>query len=287
MSTAPPGVQRVVAVLNFFAEHPGQAFSFTDILKALDLGRATCHSLLGGLVDAEYLYRNVDKTYVIGPAFAAIGNIAHRQFSAMQVTQPELRALSDDVRAVATAARLDHNDVVIECRAGSGQLHSWSVATGERYPLRAPFAGAFFATAKSYEIERWLDHLSPPASAEEKQAFFASIEFTRAHGFSFGEYNAEVDYDPAAPALPFTGKKTAYPVKVCEQLDSGTSYQIAFVISPVFGAQGRVEFVLVLSGFRQAASGASVAALGEQLRAAAARISGFINGRNQPYPLPE
>ncbi len=277
----------MVAVLNFFAENPGQAFSFTDVLKALGLGRATCHALLGGLVDAEYLYRNIDKTYVIGPAFAAVGNIAHKQFSPMQVAQPELRALSDEVRAVATAARLDHNDAVIESRAGSGQLHSWSVTTGERYPLRAPFAGAYFATAKPYEIDRWLDHLSPSPSDAEKQAFFASIEFTRKHGFTFGEYNSEVDYDPASPALPFTGKKTAYPVKVSEHLEAGLNYQLAFIISPVFGAQGGVEFVLVLSGFRKPASGETVAVLGEQLRAAAARISAFINGRNETYPLPE
>lgn len=286
MSKSPPGVKRVVSVLNFFAEHPGQPFTFTDILKALDLGRATCHALLAGLVEAQYLYRNIDKTYVVGPALAAVGRISSEQFSPKLATQPELRALSDECRAVATAARLEGTDAVIEFRAGSGRLHGWSAAPGQRYPQRAPFAGSFFATAKSYEIEKWLDCLTPGPPDAEKQDFYAGMEFVQHHGYMFGEYNAGVEYDPSDPVLPFTGKKDAYPVKVSRQLELRSQYQLAFIVSPVFGVSGDVEFVIILSGFRATRSGKAVKEMGEQLRAAAERITGFINGHSEAYPLP-
>jgi DNA-binding IclR family transcriptional regulator len=55
MSRSSPGVMRVAAILNFIADHPGQAFAMTDLVRALKLSRATCHALLTGLVEVGYL----------------------------------------------------------------------------------------------------------------------------------------------------------------------------------------------------------------------------------------
>ncbi len=286
MSKSPPGVQRVVAVLNFFAEHPGQAFTFTDIVKALDLGRATCHALLGGLVDAQYLYRNRDKTYVIGPALAAIGKIAHEQFSPLQATQPELRALSDQFRTVCSAVYREGIDVIIRLRAGSGQQAAWSVPQGLRLLLRAPFAGAFFAVSKPYEIEKWLDQLSPAATDKEKEDLLAGIAFTKQHGFCFGERNDNVEHNVDSPEQTFSSNKLEFPVVASSSLAPNTEYSLAFITSPVFNASGQVEFVLNLSGFRGTAKGSTIEEMGNALRAAAERLTYFMNGRSEPYPFP-
>src|SRR5579862_1386791 len=103
MSRSSPAVQRIVAILNFFAEHPGQAFTLTDVIKALKLSRATCHALLTGLVEAGYLYRSSDKSYVLGPALAAIGRNANMHYSPLQVAQPEMRALADEYDVICLA----------------------------------------------------------------------------------------------------------------------------------------------------------------------------------------
>ena len=287
MSKAPPGVKRVVAVLNFFAEHPGQSFTFTDVVRALDLGRATCHALLAGLVEAQYLYRNTDKTYVIGPALAAVGKIAHDQFSPMQAAQPEMRALSDECRAVCSAVYLENGNAVIRERAGSGSHLGWSVPQGHVLPLRAPFAGAFFAASKSYEIEKWLDQLAPPATDDEKKDLFASIQFIHQHGYSFGVLNPDIKTNLTAPELAFTGEKAGYPASVSSTLDANTDYHLAFIFSPVFNRQGQVEFVLNLSGFKGTASGARIEEMGGKLCEAARRITYFMNGGSRPYPFPE
>ncbi len=287
MSKAPPGVNRIVAVLNFFAEHPGQSFTFTDIVKALELGRATCHALLAGLVEAQYLYRNVDKTYVIGPGLAFVGKIANEQFSPLQAAQPEMRALSDECRAVCSAVYHERGNAVIRVRAGSGSHLGWTVPQGKELPLKAPFAGAFFAASKPYDVERWLDRLSPAASDKERKDLQAGIEFTRRHGFFFGVINPEVESSHDAPELAFTGKKSEYPVSTVAKLNKTTQYRLAFITAPVFNRQGETEFVLNLSGFRESVPGSRVLEMGSKLRDAAERITYFINGKSEPYPFPE
>ena len=285
MSKTPPGVKRMVSVLNFFAEHPGQAFTFTDIVKALKLGRATCHALLAGLVEEQYLYRNADKSYVIGPALVAIGRIAVEQFSPLQAAKPEMRQLSDDCNAVCSAVNLRDGNAVIAYRAGSGSHLGWSVPQGYKLPLRAPFAAAFFAWSKSYEVEKWLDQLSPPVSDREREQLAASMAFTRKHGFSFGIVNTSVEPDISAPELAFTGEQTDYPIISMAELDPGAEYQISFINTPVFGKQGQVEFVLNLSGFIGTVSGADVETMGARLRQAAERITYFITGSNNAHPF--
>lgn len=286
MSKTPPGVKRVVAVLNFFAEHPGQSFNFTDIVNALDLGRATCHSLLAGLVEAQYLYRNTDKTYVIGSALAAIGKIAHEQFSPLQATQPELRTLSDECRAICSAVYHEQGNAVIKARAGSGSHLGWSMQ-GHSLPLRAPFAGPFFATAKPYEIDKWLDQLSPKTNDKEREDLLNSIQFVRQRGYSFGVFDNEVVPDPKVPEEAFFAEKAEYPVLISDELEQDSHYHLAYITSPVLNQRDEVEFVLNLSGFKQVLTGAQVEAMGKKLRDAAARITYFMNGHRTPYPFPK
>src|SRR3546814_12729356 len=70
MARTSPGVQRIVSILNFFADHPEQSFTLTDLVRALKLSRATCHALLTGLVEAGYLDRSHDKSFVLGATLA-------------------------------------------------------------------------------------------------------------------------------------------------------------------------------------------------------------------------
>lgn len=290
MSKAPPGVKRVVSVLNFFAEHPGQSFTFTDVVKALKLGRATCHALLAGLVEEQYLYRNADKTYVIGPALATVGRIASEQFSPLQAAQPEMRVLADEFHTVCTAGFLEHGDIVIRARAGSGSRVAWSATQGHMLPLRAPFAAAFFAWSKDYEIAKWLDQMSPPASASEAQQLQGSIEFLHKHGYSYGVHlGGELGVESVRRAVEMfvSGKANAYAVESKAGIDFNAMYPLAFVTAPVFSSEGEVAFVLTLSGFGQEMTGHTIDFMGTQLREAAERITEFVTGKKGVYPTYE
>ena len=274
----------MVSVLNFFAAHPGQSFTFTDIVKALKLGRATCHALLAGLVEERYLYRNADKSYVIGPALAAIGKIVYEQFSPLQAAQPEMRILSDECHAVCAAVYYDRGNVVIRYRAGSGSHLGWSVPQGYEAPLRAPFAAAFFAWTEPDKLEKWLASKEPSLNKENRQALEDSIVFTRQHGYSFGVANSAVPSNFSEPEQAFSRLKSEYPILSLGTLEAEKEYNLSFISASVFNREGRVDFVLNLSGFTGTRTGADIERMGTLLRQAAERITYFSTGSANVYP---
>lgn len=279
MSRSSPSVMRTIAVLNFFVEHPGQAFTFTDIVKALKLGRATCHALLAGLVEAQYLYRNRDKTYVIGPALVAIGRVARQQFSPLQAAEPEIRALADQYHAICSVIALEKEYAVVKAKAGAMSDLGWSMLQQPRIPLRASAGAVFFAWSEEGEIERWLDRLDSPASREQRELMYKVIAFTRKHGFAFGVRNeASRRVTPAG-----SPNETDFPISLMLEIRKNKRYQVAYVIAPVFDAAGQVAFVLNLSGLAGVVSGAKVAEMGQALVEASGRISAFIAGADTDH----
>jgi DNA-binding IclR family transcriptional regulator len=136
MTRSSPGVRRVAAILNFIADHPGQAFALTDLVRALKLSRATCHALLTGLVEVGYLYRASDKSYVLGPALARIGRSVADHFSPLQVAQPEMRKLADEFDVICTAYSFEGDSAAVRERAASASHIGYAAPLGSRMKLR-------------------------------------------------------------------------------------------------------------------------------------------------------
>jgi DNA-binding IclR family transcriptional regulator len=276
MSRSSPGVRRVAAILNFIADHPGQAFALTDLVRALKLSRATCHALLTGLVDVGYLYRTSDKTYVLGPALAAIGRTAAENFSPLQVAQPEMRSLADELDVVCAAYFLEGDTIHLRDRAASLSHVGYPVPLGTRMKLRSSQAAIFFAWAPE-EADRWLASVEPKPRGERLELMHQGMAFSREHGFLIlvrlpgfaptgmdRELSAHTDEIPVAPA-PTIAPETVYPVGA--------------IIAPIFDEHGRVSFCLLLAGFHSPLTGEQAMAAGRRLRAACERISTFVAGR--------
>ena len=82
-----PGVERVVAVLNFLAAHPDESFTLSELARRLDLNKATCHALLMPLTQAGYLLRHPTRmNYTLGPALDGVEHL--RAFLAAQEKSP-------------------------------------------------------------------------------------------------------------------------------------------------------------------------------------------------------
>src|SRR5580693_418785 len=177
MARSSPGVLRVASILNFIADHPDQAFTLTDLVKALKLSRATCHALLTGLVEVGYLYRASDKNYILGPALASIGRVAALHTSPLQVAQPEMRALADEFDTICACFFRDGDDIVVRDRAASVSHVGWSVPVGTRLKLRPPFAAIFYAWAPRSEAEAWLDAYQPPPTPAHRIEMFKGMAF--------------------------------------------------------------------------------------------------------------
>jgi len=273
MARSSPAVQRVASVLNFFAEHPGQPFTLTDLVKGLKLSRATCHALLTGLVEVGYLYRTSEKTYVLGPALAAIGRSASTNYSPLQVAQPEMRALADEFDAICTAFFRDGYDVIARERAAAVSHLGWSIARGARLPLRPPFAAIYFAWSPPAEVEAWLEGLDPLPNAKQRAQMLEGMAFAREYGFMCVRVVRPTVVSIATDWL-VAGDPNG-PVELMIKFETDQDYALSAVNAPVFGADGRVAFVLGLVGLTGLRSGTEVMRIGTRLREACNRISSF------------
>lgn len=278
MSRSSPGVMRVAAILNFIADHPGQAFALTDLVRALKLSRATCHALLTGLVDVGYLYRTGDKTYVLGPALAAIGRTAAEHFSPLQVAQPEMRALADEFDVVVGAYFLEGDMLHLRDRAASVSHVGYPIPLGTRMKMRSVQAVVYFAWSPK-DAETWLHNAQPKPSEERQKMMFEAMGFAREHGFVVLNRRPGVDMGRTI-ADQISGTETdELPVVLEATIESQAIYPLGAIMAPIFDAKGRVSFALVMAGFHNVMTGDQVMAAGARLRAACERISSFVAGR--------
>jgi DNA-binding IclR family transcriptional regulator len=278
MSRSSPGVRRVAAILNFIADHPGQAFALTDLVRALKLSRATCHALLTGLVDVGYLYRTSDKTYVLGPALAAIGRTAAEHFSPLQVAQPEMRSLADEFDVVCAAYFLEGDIIHLRDRAASLSHVGYPVPLGTRMKLRSPQAVVYFAWTPQ-EAEAWLGRTDAKPTTERRDLMFKAMEFAREHGFVVLVRGPGFDLAGEPGDRGFGAESDELPVAPIAEVDPTAVYSVGALMAPIFDREGKVSFSLLMAGFHASMTGAQVLAAGERLREASARISAFVAGR--------
>ncbi|WP_159982810.1 MULTISPECIES: IclR family transcriptional regulator [unclassified Novosphingobium] len=273
MSRSSPGVARVAAILNFIADHPGQAFALTDLVRALKLSRATCHALLTGLVEVGYLYRTTDKTYVLGPALAAIGRTAADHFSPLQVAQPEMRSLADEFDVVCGAYFLEGDVIHLRERAASLSHIGYPVPLGTRMPLRWIQAITFFARSPR-DADAWAGRADAPLGPDQIVQYRAGLEFVRTEGFA-----ALIRRPGVAESVGMPVGTEDPPVVPLVEIDGASTYPLTAVMAPIYDSRGRVMMALVIAGFHGAMTGEAVTAAGRRLAQSCERISGFISGR--------
>ena len=182
MTQGSPAVERAAAILNFMAEHPDHAVMVSDLVRALRISRSTCHSLVASLVRVGYLHRTSDKTYVLGPSLALVGQIAARHASPVLIAQPEMRALAEEFDVICSAFFREGDHLVVRERAASGTHIGWSSPKGARVRMRAPFSGIFYAWSPPARAEAWLASSAPQATPEPIRARTAKRFMRRSRG---------------------------------------------------------------------------------------------------------
>jgi DNA-binding IclR family transcriptional regulator len=269
MTRQSPAVGRIVSILNFFVEHPEQAFTLTQIVKSLRLSRATCHALLVGLVEAGYLYRRPDKSYVLGPALISLAVNAQRHFSPLAVARQEMRMLADELDVVSAALFREGDEVVVRERAASLTHLGWVIPAGQRYPVY-PWGSFFWMPVPDPEIDEELDKVAPTLSPEGRQSAHDQMAFARRYGFIVGVPEAN------SAELSRTWRPSG---RFITELDQDQEYRVMFLVAPVLNERGRVAFGIALYGFTRAMTGAELVVVGNRLREACRRITTFIAGK--------
>ncbi len=270
MSRRLPAVGRLVAVLNFFIEHSQQAYTLSQVARSLRLSTATTLSILLGLVEAGYLYRRADKSFVPGPVLHTITAGGGEPFSPAQIAGQEMRVLTDEL-AVSAAAVFQETDEIVSPDGVTAVPR-----LGADSPLHDRL-GVFLLPLTDSEIAGRLAEVSPPLGDDAKARLVAGVAFARRHGFM-----------PAFMADDASGSSSdANPPDLAGAgLDDATTYRLRSMAVPVVGSAGEVAFAIVLYGFRGAMAGAEIMSVGERLRQTSERISTFIRGKRVTQDMP-
>lgn len=279
MARSAPSVDRVIGVLNFFAEHPDHGFSLTDIIRTLQLNRATCHGLLNALADAGYLYRDAAKKYRMGPALAAIGRIAHQSFAPVEAARDQMRRLADTHDLVCFAAsRVGSEMIFLEKMVSRSHLEPQS-GRAPRHMIAPPGGSSFIAWAPQTEIDAWLDAFDPPLDAQGRSNVLEALGRIRALRFS---HNVDYGVDTRDPlAQMAAGAKVTggagFVPSFARPIEPETAYPVTYISSPVLGASREVLFTISLTGFGEPISGSRVLELGSDLRRSTEKISNVLS----------
>jgi DNA-binding IclR family transcriptional regulator len=271
-----PPVGRTVAVLNFLAQHPDQSFTLSEIAKSLRLSSATCHTLLGTLVEEGYVYRTAGKTYVLGPALARVAKASLSPGLVMQVVRPEMRLLADEFDVVCSAFRLSGDQAVIWERAAAISHVNWNMQHTLSVSVTAPLGGIFMAWRTAAEVDKWLEAANPPLGEAPKARLRGSLQFLRERGYTWGVRTVPLADADTARALQNQRALTDYAVP---ELEPEREYPLAYVAAPVLPQIGKMAFGLSLAGFIRPVRGRRIEAIGERLRESCERIAAFLAGR--------
>jgi len=275
MPRSSPSATRTTDILRFFAEHPDQSFTLTDLINALQLSRATCHALLQSLTEAGFLFRSTSKRYVMGPTLVHIGRVARDHFSPHEVARMEMRDLADAFNAVCCTLFQEGDEVVLKDRTGSAFHLGWLPPLSLRTKLEPPWGLVFVAWADPRRVNTWLQQARNEPGMT-RAALTRGLERTRERGFSFGVRRKPIpnvhvwDLDEAVRV-----QHTDY---VASDLDPDRDYMLAYVAAPVFNENGGVAFVLSLSGFPDSKRWHDIEAIGQRLTDTCRRVTEFMGG---------
>ena len=267
MTKKSPAVARVVAVLSFFLEHPQQSFTLTQVVKSLRLSRATTHTILLGLVDAGFLYRRPDKSYLVGPVLHSLAAGAQRHFSPLSIANIEMRTLADELDVVASAIFAESDEVVVRERAASVKHLGWGNLAPSHLPL-LPAGSVFVMLLSDAEIAARIDKVKPPLGEKDRGDVLAQVEFGRRHGFIAGFSSDERKIGPELEGL----------TRFLPDFEDREHYTARFLIAPVVGTMGEVVMAMSLQGLPPKLTRDQVIEYGRHLREACQRVSNFIGG---------
>jgi len=285
---------RAVEILNFFAAHPGDAYTLSELHAALGINLASALSVLQALEDAGYLVRHPRrKTYELGPALVALGDAALRSNRAVDLARSEMRALAGefDTELIASVAVAD--EIVILAVEGRPQLASADVRVGQRLRMVPPVGQVFHAWSRPEEVEAWLAllderergiarvHLPVTLAAVRERGYAVTVESpTRTRIGLTLERMAEHPRESPVLRDRLAELATALGAEDYELLaiDPDATYDISTLVAPIFDAGGRVAVALTLNGLK-GLTGRQVTDHGTRLGAVARHVTRRAGGR--------
>jgi sugar lactone lactonase YvrE/DNA-binding IclR family transcriptional regulator len=187
--------------------------TFTELLRACDLPKATLHRIIATLVREGLLRHNAyDKTFQLGLRLLELAHDVWSEFDLRVAAHEELARLRDALNETVELSLLDGTCVVILASEPAGELQGARSAVGQRLPVHASAAGKAIAASldpsgqrrliQALDLERFT-----PRTIVTATELHAELDLVRARGYAIEQGERAVDRaSVAAPIFDYEGR---------------------------------------------------------------------------------
>jgi DNA-binding IclR family transcriptional regulator len=249
-------------MLDFFAAHPTDTFTLSELSRRLDISLASALAVLQALTSAGYLVRHPrHKTYRLGPSAVGIGHAALTAHRIVDVARREMAVLAAELTTeiVATVAVGDQMRVL--ATEGRPRRHSAYLRIGQCVPLIPPVGTVFLAWESQREVDAWRERLWGRTDARERPDLDAGLPVVRERGYAvglesdarvrLGEVLVELADHPKDPQLLEAVTRLVTELgdryELLDIADDQT-YDVVSIAAPVFEATGDVALAITANG---------------------------------------
>lgn len=292
MPLAPsPAVLRAAEALQHMAHQPLHRWSVSELGRAIGIPRATCDTILRALAEQDFVRRDGELRYTLGPACIAVGDAARNANAALRAAAPHAEALARSLGGFGAVTIRERDETRVTDVFDFGPALGFRARVGEAIQLVPPFGASFIAWDDEEAIDTWLRRADPPLSPGEVHQYRAALQTVRSRGYSVtlmtprqppliealerlreGDDVARRERDEAVRHITHSEYLPA-------QIDADARIRVAQISSPVFEADGRVGASIMLLGPAHDVTAADVTDLGRWVRDAADRATADLRGR--------
>nr|WP_275982074.1 SMP-30/gluconolactonase/LRE family protein [Frigidibacter sp. ROC022] len=156
--------------------------SYSELMRATGLSKATLYRLLGALVEFRYLQQD-NKAYRLGPRCIELGQHALSAFDVRSAAAHEVSRLAEELEETVSLVALDGANVMyIDSRRGANPL-SVGISIGRTLPLARSASGkAILSNLPPHRVNSLLSGLPESELAD----LLATVAISRSRGYAIG-----------------------------------------------------------------------------------------------------
>ncbi|WP_428310585.1 IclR family transcriptional regulator [Hydrocarboniphaga sp.] len=285
---------RIIDLINFFAAHPTEAFTLSDVVEHLPISLGSAHRALKALTDARYLSRHPrHKTYSLGLTLVAIGQAALERHPAVSLAREEMSRLTAELGLQCVATTRVDDELVSLVKTGVPPGDHGIRRAGERRPFIPPLGLGHVAWAGAETTAAYLARGAARPDHPTHGFLLKSLEVIRQRGYAMAANGPAVRsvwqaiWDQAARLRDerYWEQMRRLLAGLSRDelqlltLDQPGAIRLAYISAPVFSPGGEVLLSISMSGFAEELDADTVSRHVERLCAAAATVTQQIHGQ--------
>jgi DNA-binding IclR family transcriptional regulator len=178
---------RVMAVLEFLAAHPTDAFGLSELARELKISKATLLTVVTTLLEGGWLLQHpTRRTYSLGPTLIGTGHAALMRFPDTRLLQPAMESVAAEWDVGCVAVGVADGQMAVLSRTGFADPLHGLTRIGVRMDFAPPFGLSLAAWYPPERFQLWIDAANPPLSDEELVSLRQAVRTAHERGFVVG-----------------------------------------------------------------------------------------------------